>query len=119
MSPLMLFMSSSLNVELVYTILYGIGKFTLLNFMRNEFTKEQMEQFKAMEYRVDRYGDTTITIREIVINNINQWNNVNYDDIVNDDKVDTTLGLSNSTQDNKQAIKRLTTFVGTSIDSEG
>ena len=81
MSPLMLFMSSSLNVELVYTILYGIGKFTLLNFMRNEFTKEQMEQFKAMEYRVDRYGDTTITIREIVINNIHQWNNVNYDDI--------------------------------------
>ena len=50
-----------------------------------------------MEYRVDRYGDTTITIREIVINNINQWNNVNYDDIVNDDKVDTTLGLSHST----------------------
>lgn len=71
MSPLMLFMSSSLNVELVYTILHGISKFTLLNYMRNEFNKEQIEQFKAMEYRVDRYGDTTITLRKIVIDNIN------------------------------------------------
>ena len=42
MTPLMLFLSSSLNTELVYTILHGICKFTLLNFMRNEFTAEQM-----------------------------------------------------------------------------
>jgi len=31
MEPLMLLMSSSINVEMVYTILYGICKFTLLN----------------------------------------------------------------------------------------
>jgi hypothetical protein len=34
----MLFLSSSMNVEMVYTILYGISKFTLLNYMKNEFT---------------------------------------------------------------------------------
>lgn len=65
MVPLTLFLSTSLNVEMVYTILHGICKFTLLNFMRNEFTADQMKQFKAMEYRVDRHGDTTITLREI------------------------------------------------------
>jgi hypothetical protein len=40
MEPLMLFVSSSLNTEMVYTILYGICKFTLLNYMRNEFSKD-------------------------------------------------------------------------------
>ena len=53
MTPLMVFLSSSINTELVYTILHGIGKFTLLNFMRNEFSAEQMRNFKAMEYKVD------------------------------------------------------------------
>ena len=76
----MLFLSSSINVELVYTILYGIGKFTLLNFMRNEFSKEQMRQFKAMEYRVDQYGDTTITIRKIRIKDIERWNKMSADE---------------------------------------
>lgn len=43
MAPLMLFLTSSMNTEMVYTILHGICKFTLLNFMRNEFSKEQMK----------------------------------------------------------------------------
>ena len=80
MTPLMLFLSSSLNVELVYTILYGIKKFTLLNFMRNEFSADQMRQFKAMEYRVDQFGDTTITIRQIRIMDIEKWDKMNTDD---------------------------------------
>ena len=46
MKPLMLFLSSSLNVELVYTILYGIKKFSLLNFIRNQFTKAQLDEFR-------------------------------------------------------------------------
>ena len=49
----MLFMTSSLNVEMVYTILYGICQFTLLNYMRNEFSPKMMKRFKKMEYRVD------------------------------------------------------------------
>ena len=60
-------------MEIVYTILHGICQFTLLNFMRNEFTAEQMKQFRAMEYRVDRFGDTTITMRTIRINDIEKW----------------------------------------------
>ena len=84
----MLFLSSSLNVEMVYTILYGINKFTLLNFMRNEFTDEQQEQFQAMEYRVDQFGDTTITIRQIRITDIERWDKLSKDDPL---KLDTTL----------------------------
>ena len=80
MTPLMLFLSSSLNVELVYTILFGIGKFTLLNFMRNSFNTTQSGQFKAMEYRVDQFGDTTITIRQIRINGIERWNSMSPDE---------------------------------------
>lgn len=80
MTPLMLFLSSSLNVELVYTILFGIGKFTLLNFMHNSFNSTQSRQFKAMEYKVDEFGDTTITIRQIRINGIERWNSMSQDE---------------------------------------
>ena len=83
MAPLMLFLSSSLNVEMVYTILHGIKKFTLLNYMKNEFNAEQMKQFRAMEYRVDRFGDTTVTIRQIPITNIRSWDAMNADDLLN------------------------------------
>ena len=58
----MLLMNSSQNLEMVYTILYGINKFTLLNNV-SKLTKEQTKKFKAMEYRVDQQGDTTITLR--------------------------------------------------------
>ena len=78
----MLFLSSSLNTELVYTILHGICKFTLLNYMRNEFTADQMRDFKAMEYKVDEYGDTTITIRQIKIKDIEKWDMMSATDFV-------------------------------------
>ena len=34
-----------------------------------------------MEYRVDRHGDTTITMREIKIRNIDQWEKIKIDDL--------------------------------------
>ena len=77
----MLFMTSSLNVEMVYTILYGICQFTLLNNMRNEFCPKMMKRFKKMEYRVDQYGDTTITIRQIKIKNIEKWDKMSTAEI--------------------------------------
>ena len=38
MTPLMLLLGSSISVEMVFTILHGISLFSLLNFMKNEFT---------------------------------------------------------------------------------
>ena len=81
MSPLMLFMTSSLNVEMVYTILYGICQFTLLNNMKMAFCHEKMKRFKKMEYRVDQHGDTTITIRKIKIKNIEKWDKMSTGEI--------------------------------------
>ena len=76
MAPLFLFLTSSLNVELVYVILYGISQFSLLNLINksNEgLTKEQRKRFQAMEYNVDQFGSTTITIRSFKIHNIQSW----------------------------------------------
>ena len=52
---------------MVYTILHGICQFTLLHNIRDKFNAEQQKKFKAMEYKVDRYGDTTITLRTVDI----------------------------------------------------
>ena len=73
MAPLCMFLSAALNVELVYVILESISKFSLLNFVKNGFTKQQMRDFQRMEYQVDRYGDTSITVRSYKIHNIKEW----------------------------------------------
>ena len=70
MTSLSMFVQSSANTEMVYSILTGLTKFALLNFMRNKMTREQEKEFKEMEYQVDRKGDTTITLRSIKIHNI-------------------------------------------------
>ena len=40
LKPLYVFLTSALNVELVYVILQGITQFTLLNFIKNGLTKD-------------------------------------------------------------------------------
>jgi hypothetical protein len=40
MQPLFLFLTSSLNVEMVYVILQGISQFSLLNFVKDGLTKD-------------------------------------------------------------------------------
>ena len=41
MKPLYVFLTSALNVELVYVILQGITQFSLLNFIKNGLTIDQ------------------------------------------------------------------------------
>ena len=81
MTSLSMFLQSSANTEMVYSILTGITKFALLNFLRDGMTAEQTAEFKRMEYRVDKKGDTTITLRRIKINNVKQWEKVKKDDL--------------------------------------
>ena len=90
--PLMVFLSSSINAEIIYTILSGICQFTLLNFVRNEFTPEQFERFKAMDYRVVG-GDTTITMRTTKIVDIKRWEKEGIDELLGQSDVsrDTTV----------------------------
>ena len=35
-----------------------------------------------MEYRVDRYGDTTITLRQVKISNIDSWDKLCFKDLL-------------------------------------
>ena len=81
MTSLSMFLQSSANTEMVYTILTGITKFALLNFVRVKMTAEQERKHKEMEYYVDQHGDTTITLRQIKIRNINQWDKLKKDDL--------------------------------------
>ena len=62
-TSLSMFLQTSMNTEMVYSILTGLCKFALLNFMGNKLSAEQLREFKEMEYRVDHHGDTTITMR--------------------------------------------------------
>ena len=41
--------------------------------MRNGMNPNQAQEFKKMEYRVDKNGDTTITLRSIKIRDISKW----------------------------------------------
>lgn len=68
-----LFLASALNVELVYVILKGITQFSLLGFIKQEFTSEQIKRFREMEYRVNKEGDVTITLRKYKIHDIDSW----------------------------------------------
>ncbi len=67
MTSLSVLLSSGLNTEMVYTILFGICKFSLLNNMKNALSEEQLKEFRDMEYRVDQNKDTTITLRQVKI----------------------------------------------------
>ena len=73
MTSLSQILSSGLNTEMVYTILHGLCKFSLLNYMKNALSKQQLKEFRAMEYRVDQHGDTTITLREVMISDPEMW----------------------------------------------
>lgn len=71
--PLFLFLTSSLNVELVYVVLHSISQFSLLGFVRYGFTKKQLQLYRRMEYSVNRFGDTTVRLRSYKIKNITAW----------------------------------------------
>ena len=75
-----MFLQTSMNTEMVYSILTGLCKFALLNHMGNKITPEQLKEFQEMEYRVDQHGDITITMRLIKISNIKDWEKVKMDD---------------------------------------
>jgi hypothetical protein len=49
LQPLFLFLTSALNVEMVYVILQGISQFSLLNFVKDGMTKDQLKKFQSME----------------------------------------------------------------------
>ena len=49
-----MFLKSDINSEFVYIILEGISLFSLLNNFGYTMTKDQMNRFKSMEYKVNK-----------------------------------------------------------------
>jgi hypothetical protein len=58
---------------MVYVILQGISQFSLLNFVKDGMTKDQLKKFQSMEYIVKKDGDITVVLRQIEIKNAEKW----------------------------------------------
>lgn len=74
------FLASSLNVELVYSILKGVTQFGYLTLCEPD---EVSAKLKKMQ-KVTVNGDTTLTFFEIKIKNSQVWNKNSYQDFMQD-----------------------------------
>lgn len=83
LAPLFMFLTSSLNVEMVYVILQGISQFSLLNFVKDGLSKDQLKRFQQMEYIV-KDGDITVILRQVEIKNADKWSATSGRDMVTD-----------------------------------
>ena len=54
LQPLTMLLKSDINSEFVYIILEGISLFSLLNNFGYTMTKDQMNRFRSMEYKVNK-----------------------------------------------------------------
>ena len=74
MSPLFMFLNSSLNVELVYIILKGITSFKYQN-LENKDLPENMKRKKAKsKIEITEIGpNTMITLNQVKIKDLKSW----------------------------------------------
>jgi hypothetical protein len=84
LAPLFLFLTSALNVEMVYVILQGISQFALLNFVKDGMSVDQLKRFQKMEYIVKKDGDITVILRQIEIKNADKWGKTSGQDFMAD-----------------------------------
>lgn len=84
MAPLFLFLTSALNVEMVYVILQGISQFALLNFVKDGLTRNQLKRFQEMEYYVKKGGDITVVLRQYEIKDAHKWSKTSGRDLIAD-----------------------------------
>ena len=68
------FLSSSLNVELVYSILKGVTQFGYLTLCDPEEVSGKLSKMQT----VTSNGDTTLILNEIKIKNSQVWNKTSY-----------------------------------------
>lgn len=86
MAPLMLFLASSFNIELVYVILKGITQFSYLTCgdNKNEFMRKKAGKLNLKPKSSD--GSQTLIINEIKIKDIDKWSKVQVSDVKENDK---------------------------------
>ena len=76
MKPMFLFLASSFNVELVYSILKGITQFGYITLCEPDSVQEKLSK---MQIKVGE-EKTELTFFEIKIKNFNNWNQTSYKD---------------------------------------
>jgi len=83
MAPLFFFLASSLNVELVYSILKGITQFGYLTLCDPKDIKEKLSRMET-ENTIDGFK---IIINRIKIKDCNNWNSASYQDFIQNNLV--------------------------------
>ena len=80
MAPLFFFLASSLNVELVYSILKGITQFGYLTLCDPKDVSDKLNKMQT-ENTAD---GLKLIIKRIKIKNSNNWNSASYQDFLQD-----------------------------------
>ena len=85
MAPLMMFLASSFNIELVYVILKGITQFSYITCdgATDASLREKRDKLNLIS---SPDGSQTLTLNEIKIKNLDKWSSVNHKDVEEDDK---------------------------------
>ena len=75
MAPLMMFLASSFNIELVYVILKGITQFSYLTCDngKDDYIREKADKLNLV---TAKDGSKTLTLNEVKIKNLDRWSNV-------------------------------------------
>lgn len=74
LSPMYVFLASSLNVELVYSILKGVTQFGYLTLCDPDEVAAKLSKMQTVSHG----GDTTLVLSEIKIKNSQVWNKSSY-----------------------------------------
>jgi hypothetical protein len=85
MAPLMMFLASSFNIELVYVILKGITQFSYLTCDngKDDFIRKKADK---LDIKIEGNGSITLTMKEIKIKDFDKWSDVKPKDVVDNDK---------------------------------
>ena len=110
-APIMLFLASSLNVELVYIILTGLTQFAKMNSNNinvTDFSDLQNESKVEIE---ERESGISILLRTIEIENVDKWSSqMRIDDYIEDNRasfVETKVTLESESSNNATLLKNV------------
>ena len=81
LSPLYLFLASSLNFELVYSILKGITQFSYITLADPELAKPKLAKMQIEKTQ----DDTQLTLFEIKVKNTRHWGAASYQQFMHSD----------------------------------
>ena len=110
-APIMLFLASSLNVELVYIILTGLTQFAKMNSNNINVTDFDDLQNESKVEIEERESGTSILLRTIEIENVDKWSSqMRIDDYIEDNRasfVETKVTLESESSNNATLLKNV------------